>query len=353
VIRRSHSRLRLAAVLVSCAICLPSAAQKRAAQDEKQKAAGLPAVIWRDPGDVSKLDLFYGAGGKDDAPDPSGTYTFVKEDTEGTSPKFDVEDDQGRKWRVKLGQEPQSETAATRLLWAAGYFVDEDYFVAELKVEKLPRLRRGREFTSENGTVRRARLELRRKDIKKLGDWDWFNNPFDDTKELNGLRVMMCLINNWDLATNNNSIYEVGGERRYLVSDVGASFGKTGDSMSRSKSDVKGYTGAKFIDHTDAGDVDFVMHSRPLFITAFNVPNYHKRTKMQDVGRNIPIGDAKWIAGILHQFSASQIRDCFRAAGYDAKTTDEYTKTVLGRIAELNLLQPSREEGQLHGQNPD
>ena len=44
-----------------------------------------------------------------------------------TSPKFDVEDDQHVQWRVKLGEEPQSETAATRLLWAAGYFVDEDY----------------------------------------------------------------------------------------------------------------------------------------------------------------------------------------------------------------------------------
>ena len=43
-------------------------------------------------------------------------------------------DEQGVLWKVKLGQEPQSETAATRLLWAAGYFVDEDYYMAEFRV---------------------------------------------------------------------------------------------------------------------------------------------------------------------------------------------------------------------------
>ena len=61
-------------------------------QDKKEKASNLPLVIWRDPGDISTLNLFYGAGGKEDAPDPHGTYSFVKEDLNSTSPKFDVED---------------------------------------------------------------------------------------------------------------------------------------------------------------------------------------------------------------------------------------------------------------------
>ena len=39
-------------------------------------------------------------------------------------------------WRVKLGEEARPETAATRLLWALGYFADEAYLVPEMVVER-------------------------------------------------------------------------------------------------------------------------------------------------------------------------------------------------------------------------
>ncbi|PYU02782.1 MAG: hypothetical protein DMG34_15150 [Acidobacteria bacterium] len=230
-------------------LCLASAAAPASAQehhkDQKHKprksTVDLPAVLWRDPGDISARNLFYGAGGREDAPDPRGTFIFDKEDMEGTSPKFNVKDANGVEWRVKLGAEPQCETAATRLLWAAGYFVDEDYYLPELRVEGLPKLRRGRKFVTEGGIVHRARLKRKTHGIKKIGNWDWFQNPFVSSKELNGLRVMMVLMNNWDLKEINNAIDVVDGEQRYVVSDLGASFGKTGNSITRSKGDLKGY----------------------------------------------------------------------------------------------------------------
>jgi hypothetical protein len=120
------SKLSLMLVLMLLTLSVSLTAQKKGKDKEKEGAPNLPEVIWRDPGDIASLNLIYGAGGKEHAPDPAGKFTFVKEDMEGTSPKFDVEDDQGVRWRVKLGQEPQSEIAATRFLWAAGYFVDED-----------------------------------------------------------------------------------------------------------------------------------------------------------------------------------------------------------------------------------
>jgi hypothetical protein len=55
----------------------------------------------------------------------------VSEDTHASSPKFDIEDEQGVRWRAKLGEETKSETAAARLLSAVGYFSDEDYYVPE------------------------------------------------------------------------------------------------------------------------------------------------------------------------------------------------------------------------------
>jgi len=346
-----RSWLASAAILAMLVFSIPARTQesgkkktKNAALEASKRleraeaAASLPAVITHDSGDLPALDLYYGAGGKEHAPDPNGTYTFVEEDLKQTSPKFDVVDAQGEKWRVKLGAEPQAETAATRLLWAAGYFVDEDYYLAELKVQNLPRLHRGREFVSADGTVHGARLKRKSKEMRKLGDWSWFDNPFVGTKELNGLRVMMCLVNNWDLAADNNAIYEADGERRYLVSDVGASFGSTGNSISRSKGKPDDYAKSKFIEKTNADYVDFVMHSRPFILTAVNVSNYRHRSRMEEVGKHIPRADAKLLGQRLAQLSESQIQDCFRAAGYSQDNIDGYTKVVQQRIAALVAL---------------
>ncbi len=345
--KRTRTRLYVILMLIVLVFSASLTAQKKDKDKDKdehkakktEKAANLPAVIWHDPGDVASLNLIYGAGGKEDAPDPNATYTFVKEDSEGTSPKFDVKDEQGRKWRVKLGQEPQSETAATRLLWAAGYFVDEDYYLEEVKVANMPKkLHRGADFVSADGTVHKARLELKSKEVKKLGPWDWFDNPFQDKQELNGLRVMMSLVNNWDISSVNNSVYVVGDERRYVVSDVGASFGNTGNNFRRSKSRPKDYADSKFIEKSNEDFVDFEMHSRPFFLSVVNAPNYKARTRMEEIPKHIPRADAKWLGERLAQLSEEQINDCFRAAGYSPEEVTILTETVRKRIAELNAL---------------
>ena len=129
-----------------------------------------PVVIWHETVDVPQLNLIYGAGGKEDAPTPGAKYKFRKEDSSGTNPKFDVEDDSGIRWRVKLGPEPRAETAATRLLFAAGYFVDEDYYIENLPVEGLPKLHKGKSFVTDGNIVHGARLERRTKEVKKLGN---------------------------------------------------------------------------------------------------------------------------------------------------------------------------------------
>jgi hypothetical protein len=306
--------------------------------NKETQAANLSAVIWRDPGNVRSLNLIYGAGGKEDAPNPSGPFTFVKEDSEATSAKFDVKDDHGVEWRVKLGEEPQSETAATRFVWAAGYFVDEDYYLPELKVTALPRLQRGEKFVSQDGMVHRARLERRLKDVKKLGSWDWFDNPFRDTQEFNGLRVMMALLNNWDLSTANNSIDGIGAERRYVVGDLGATFGNTGNNFTRSKSVPRDYAAATFIEKATPDFVDFVLHSRPFFLSVINVPNYRNRTRMERVTKHIPHADAAWLGHRLAMLSDEQIRDGFRAAGYAPQEIEMYTQTMRRRIADLDAL---------------
>jgi hypothetical protein len=336
--QRAKNRLYFTVTLMFLMLSASLTAQKRDKNEEKGNANSLPGVIWRDPGDVASLNLLYGAGGKEHAPDPNGKFTFVKEDTQGTSPKFDVTDDQGVHWKVKLGQEPQSETAATRLLWAAGYFVDEDYYLAEFKVTSMPKLRRGGKFVSADGTVHGARLERKSKEMENLGTWDWFANPLQGKRELNGLRVMMSLINDWDLSAKNNSIYEIGDVRRYAVSDLGASLGNTGNNFTRSKSSPKDYARSKFIKKSNSGFVDFVMHSRPFFLSVINFPNYRARTRMEKITKHIPRDDAKWLGQRLSQLSEEQVSDCFRAAGYTPDEITIYTQAVRKRIAELNAL---------------
>lgn len=293
------------------------------------------AALWTDRGDIRSLNLLYGPGGKEHS--PAGKFTFVEEDKKGTAPKFEIVDERGVHWKAKLGEEVKSETAATRLVWAAGYFTDEDYYLAELQVEKMPKLSRGGQFVSADGVVRGVRLERKLKGEKKSENWSWFKNPFVGSRELNGLKTMMALIDNWDLKEINNAVYQEKGEGpRYVVSDLGATFGKTGNSLTRSKSNPGDYAKTKFIQKVARDHVDFFLSSRPFVLSVVNVPNYATRTHMQDVVKNIPLADAKWLGKLLEALSDEQIRDCFRAAQYSPEEIEDYAAMVKDRIRDLN-----------------
>jgi len=313
-------------------------AQQKDSSTNRPGAAGSSERIWRDPGDIAALDMTHGAGGKAHAPDPTGTFTFVTEDPDATSPKFDVTDAGGVVWKVKLGKEARSETAATRFLWAAGYLTDEDYYLTQLTVKGLPALQRGKEFVSPGGVVHGARLERKPATVKKVGDWDWFDNPFLGERELNGLRVMMALLNNWDLKQGNNSVYAIGAERHYVVSDAGATFGNTGSMMTRSKGMPKEYEDSKFISEDAPDFMDFVLHSRPPFFSAVGISHYRSRTKMEKIAKQIPRADAKWLGRRLSQLTDAQIRDGFRASGYTAAEVDILTRAIRLRITALEAL---------------
>jgi hypothetical protein len=327
-----------AVIVITVGFCLPVAADESA----KKKAShvetdsGASGSLWHDPGDISSQNLRYGPGGQ--AHEPAGKFKFVKEDKEGTSPKFDIDDEKGVRWRAKLGEEARPETAAARLLGAVGYFSAEDYYLPELRVEGMQKLSRGNKLISADGVIHGARLKRGHKGQKKVGNWSWFHNPFVGTKELDGLKTMMALINNWDLKEVNNAIYEEDGVRYYEVSDLGATFGRTGNPFTRSKSNLKDYRGTKFIQKTAPELVDFSLHSRPFFLAVIDVPNYVTRTKMQGIVKKIPRTYAHWVGQLLGRLSAEQIRDCFRAAGYSPDEVEGFAKVVEGRIAELNQL---------------
>lgn len=338
-LRVAGFRIAGATALILALATAPICAQK----DEKQKQhkrAEKPtiSVLWNDPGDTKSRDLFDGPGGKEHQ--PHGPMKFVEEDTAGSNPKFDLTDENGEKWKAKLGVEAQAETAAVRLLWAIGYFADEDYYLPELKVEGIPALKRGGNFVDANGNVRGVRLK--RRTAKKEGTWKWNDNPFLGTRELNGLRVMMALLNNWDLKDENNAIYKDkdSGSEEYLVSDLGSSFGTTGYHYygGWSKNDMEAYSKSKFISHVHGDLVDFNEPTHPPFIYVFGVLRWTRHVKERGITKHIPRADAKWVGGLLAQLTEQQIRDAFRAGGYNDAQIEILASVVRDRIAELNRL---------------
>lgn len=297
-------------------------------------------TIWVEPADIQSRNVFYGPGGKAHQP-KSNTFTFVDEDRDGSNTKINVRDEAGVKWKIKLGAEAQPETAASRLVWAAGYFANEDYFLYDLHVSELPvHLHRGQKYVGPNGQMQNARLKRHVKGEEKAGTWSWRDDPFAQSREWNGLRVMMALINNWDLKNNNTAIFEKGGEHIYMISDLGASFGMTGyDPRQRvSKGNLKSYEHSRFITKRTNDYVDFSSPARPAMITLANPVDFFSRVHMRWIGHRIPRSDARWMGQVLARLSPSQIRDAFRAAGYPEDETEGFARVVEHRIAELTAL---------------
>src|SRR2546430_167072 len=204
---------------------------------------------------VESLDLFDGPGGKAGRPDLR-RLRLIKSEEGGYSPKFRVRDASGREWVAKLGPEAQSETAAVRLVWAAGYVTEINYLApcAHIPGAKVPKkVERG-----EGDGFANVRFEARPKGGKRVGPWKWKENPFVGMHQFQGLKVLMALLNNWDLKDSNNvMLYAPGrrsGELRYVISDLGATFGKEGSGpgflwrITRSRNEPEDYAGSKFID---------------------------------------------------------------------------------------------------------
>jgi hypothetical protein len=337
--------LTLVIVLALC-LCTSTPAQKKKGKKPKTPPTGTP-VLWRDPGEISQRDLRYGAGSAELAPAPP--FTFIKEEKVGASPKFRVKDSRGVTWTVKLGIEAKSETVSTRLVWAMGYFAEEAYYLDRAEIKALPRLSRGQEFVENGSFVRGVKLEPKRKGSTRGAIWDWLKNPFVGSRELDGLKVLMVLLANYDTRLENNHIiYEKNAETgqkeaRYVVTDIGATLGRVGGlGGSRVKNSLADYQASKFILGVDNGMVEFDYSTSPKgagkFASLFN-PGYGKsQANKEKAMRRIPLENARWIGKMLARLSKDQLRDAFTAAGYDNRTMEGFIKTLSDRIDGLAKL---------------
>jgi hypothetical protein len=289
---------------------------------KKEALTGTP-ILWQRPDDISARDLFLGPGGAAMRPDLRRV-TFIKEEKGGYSKKYRVRDASGREWVAKIGKEAQSEASAIRLLWGVGYLTEVNYLAPRVTIPG-------------KGTFTNVRFEARPEQWKRVGEWKWKSNPFNRTPELQGLKIMMALINNWDLKDSNNVIVKLrgnnGDELRYVISDLGATFGHASTTpifwrLTRSRNNPVNYAKSNFFEKVKGDRV--VLH--------FGGKN---RGLMKD----LTVQDAQWISSLLSQLSDAQLRDAFRAANYSPSQVKLLASEVRERTNELLSLRPSPQIG--------
>jgi hypothetical protein len=325
----------------------------RAKSVYKLKLAGPPPQrahrksIWRDPGAVEQLDFHAGPGGASGAPAPP--FEFVAEHSTGSNPCLSVRDAQGRIWRVKWGDEVRSETFATRMAWAAGYYVEVAYFVPAGRIEGAAELTRARECVGEDCKFTDARFELDEEGVTKLFDehgWAWDDNPFVGTRELNGLKIMLMLTSNWDnkdvrdVARGSNTAvfeYALGGglvEARYLIIDWGASMGKWGSNLFRSKWDAAGYEAQtpEFVAGVQDGVVQW---------------NYIGQ-RTAEAREQISVADVRWLSQYICRVTDAQLRDGLRASGATADEIETFTRAIRARLDTLKQISENDERGTMN-----
>lgn len=238
---------------------------------------------------------------------PLPPFRFLKESKKGESPKFDMKDGRGVVWTVKLGEEAQSETVATRLVWAVGYFAEEAHYFDEVEILDLLKLKRGRDFVLSDGVVTGARFEPERKHLTEGATWDWDDNPFKGTRQLNGLKVIMVLLNNYDARKENNTAFYArshsGGryEAQHYVTDPGATLGRSGGlGGKRNKNNLKDFLSTRFVMGIEDGAVEFDYDTRPTrlgHLSAIYYPYYRGEVKKEKAMRDIPVAQR---SGLVH-----------------------------------------------------
>lgn len=334
----------LAALAVAGSKSTPQGKQSRGKKrdrsqdrEEKEKAEPLTKgdaisarpVMWQEPVDIQQRDLFYGAGGREGAPDPAATYTYIRPVKSGTQLKVVVKDNLDREWTVKFGPEARPETTASRIVWAVGYHVDQDYFVKRAVISG-----------QKSYDARDVRFERRDDGYKEVDNWRWSDNPFNSTRELDGLKTLMALLKNWDLKTDNNKImrHKKQEDAIYYVSDLGATLGRTGSWLNKipifanlpadksgakhAKGDPVAFSDEKFIDKVRDGKVSF--HSQ--------------RSGPRRIFKGVTVSHAQWIGNLLGRLSDKQLKDAFRAGGFNDAEVELYARTLRAHIEELQNL---------------
>jgi hypothetical protein len=138
-------------------------------------------------------------------------------------------------------------------------------------------------------------------------------------RELNGLLVVLLMLNSTDRKDDNNSLYRPsprwdGGSRWFVVRDLGASLGETGKLFPR-RNWVDGFERRGFITRIEGDRVVFDYDSRH-----------------QSLLQMITPADVRWAAQRMARLTVRQWRDAFRSAHYQDDIADRYVARIRQKI---------------------
>jgi hypothetical protein len=188
---------------------------------------------------------------------------------------------------------------------------------------------------SKENAFSRARFELRDPRVTFVPDlnWAWESNPFQDSKEFAGLKIMTMLVSNWDTkdstssSTPNTSIIKFRTEEgieesRFIVNDWGASMGRWGGIQVHTSWDCRNYK---------AQTPDFVKGLDKNGMVRFG----YSSNRTQSMSQNISPEHVGWLMGYLGRITDDQIRDGLRASNADSAEVECFTSALRSRIEQL------------------
>ena len=309
---------RFVVILVALVAC----AYSPAAQQNLLLPDFEPAELWQEPTNLAERNLYLGPGGETlKPPSTDGVYQFVAYKTSGTNPGYDVRDASGRMWSVKLGVEAQPEVTASRILWAMGFHQPPVYFVHSFKLTGV-----------DAGVKEIARFRTELDQWKAAGEWNWYENAFENTQPFKGLIVAQLVLNNWDLKTSNNRVYEatspsVTPKRLYIVRDVGSSLGESKQSPFFNMLGTPGAQGSK-------GDVDDFVAQGFIKKVEGDKVRFDYRGLNQRLVDSVTVPDVIWACELLARISDSQWQDAFKSGAFVQADTDRYIAKIKEKIAQ-------------------
>ncbi|HEX6164038.1 MAG TPA: hypothetical protein VFZ31_11765 [Vicinamibacterales bacterium] len=279
------------------------------------------AELWQEPADLLQRDLFYGPGGAALAPPADGTYQFVAYKTTGTNPGYDVKDASGRLWSVKLGIEAQSEVTSSRILWAMGFPQPATYYLPQFTLTG-----------TDAGVKTQARFRTEVAQWRAGGEWSWYQNPFVGTQQFRGLVVAQLVLNNWDMKTPNNRLYEATDpsampRRQYVVRDVGSSLGHSRQHILFATLGTRGAQGSK-------NNIDDFERQGFIERVAGDKVDFDYRGMNQALVDTVTVADVIWACEQLAKIPDGHWQAAFKAGDYPQADADRYIRKIKDKIAQ-------------------
>jgi hypothetical protein len=277
------------------------------------------AQLWVEP--ERNRDLFYGVGGRRLAPDPEAKYKVIEIKRGGFSRGYTLIGPGEREWSAKFPPEAGTEIIASRLFWGIGYHQPPVYLLSGWTAERA---------TSPNPQLP-ARFREKTPDLHGLdaGEaWSYYQNPFVETRQMNGLLVLQAMLGNSDLKDEQNVIYTLereheGANRWYVARDLGHTFGRTG-VIDAPRGDIEVFESTPFIRGVENGRV-----------------NLEYRGRHRVLFEHITPADVRWICEQLNRLTDRQWTDAFRAGGIEGPLADRFIRRMKQKIAEGLALKES------------